>query len=95
MKAVAMLTLHLKCASLAVFTFYKIWTKYIGLERVIWALFLSERKRKTENIIFQGHCIGFQVFRGKTNRFQGPQGQLFKFKVFKVFKVHWQPWKRH
>ena len=60
-------------------------TKCIGLERVIRALFLSERKWNTENINLQGHCIGFQGFRGKNNKFQGPQGQLFKIKAFQGF----------
>ena len=39
-----------------------------------------------ENINFQGHCIGFQDFRGKNNKFQGPQGQLFKIKAFQDFQ---------
>ena len=59
--------------------------KCIGSERVIWALFLSERKWNTENINFQVQCIGFQGPRGK-NKFQGPQGQLFKIKAFQGFQ---------
>ena len=61
-------------------------TKYIGLERVIKALFLSERNWNTENIDFQGHCIGFQGFIGKNNKFQDPQGQRFKIKAFQRFQ---------
>ena len=61
-------------------------TKDIGLQRVIWALFLSERKWNMENINFQGHCIGFRGFRGKKIKFQGPQGQLFKTKAFWGFQ---------
>ena len=61
-------------------------TNYIGLERVIWALFPSEKKWNMANINFQGHCIGFQGFRGENSKFQGLQGQLFKIKAFQGFQ---------
>ena len=41
-------------------------------------------KYKKQNC--QDHCIGFRGFRGKNNKFQGPQGQLFKIKAFQGFQ---------
>ena len=53
--------------------------KYIRLESVIWALFLSESKSNTENINFQGHCIGFQGIEEKTTNFKALKVNFSRF----------------